>query len=229
MANRPVFIPNKIDKPFVAEQDIEFKWIPGMAVSQKMKNVKALHKAALENQNIMHILEISTKSELELGVRLSAFNLWLNFENGKKITVEAAFQGSKVFEQGGPYRNLYLMSGREIKKDRRLKHSGALIGFNYQNKEWPLEPKTAFYDWLYLKALCENKSLSDKLMSFAGFSDIEFNPKKSLNCQARSAALYVAIYNRVDLNDLLKDKNKFIKELYLQFNPKIKAKQNTLF
>ena len=26
-----------------------------------------------------------------------------------------------------------------------------------------------------------------------GFTDIAFNPKKSLNCQARSAALYVAL------------------------------------
>ena len=45
--------------------------------------------------------------------------------------MEAAFQGSKVFEQGGPYRDMYGLSGREIKRDERLKGSGELTKFNF--------------------------------------------------------------------------------------------------
>ena len=56
-----------------------------------------------------------------------------------------------------------------------------------------LEPKTAFYDWLYLQALCQNRTLADQLLQYSGFTDIEFNPKKSFSTQARSCALFVAL------------------------------------
>ena len=35
--------------------------------------------------------------------------------------------------------------------------------------------------------------MRERVLEYAGFTDIEFNPKKSLNCQARSCALYVAL------------------------------------
>lgn len=38
-----------------------------------------------------------------------------------------------------------------------------------------------------------NPELAEHLMDFDAFTDIEFNPEKSLNCQARSAALYVSL------------------------------------
>jgi hypothetical protein len=50
-----------------------------------------------------------------------------------------------------------------------------------------------FYDWLYITAVKQNPDLSARILHFNSFSDIEFNPKKSLNCQARSAAIYVSI------------------------------------
>lgn len=31
------------------------------------------------------------------------------------------------------------------------------------------------------------------LLEYDGFTDIEFNPQKSLNCQAKAAALYVSL------------------------------------
>ena len=148
---------------------------------------------------ICPVLEISTKSKDPLGKALSAFSLYLKFKNGRTLTIEQVFQGSKVFEKGGPYTEFYEMKGRQIKKDSRLKESGNLIGFNLMGMEWGLEPTTAFYDWLYIHALDQNPELSEQIIKFAGFTDIAFNPKKSLNCQARSAALYVSLYK----NDLL--------------------------
>ena len=109
------------------------------------------------------------------------------------MTVETAFQGSKVFEEGGPYHDLYEADSISAKKDPRISNSGELIGFKFFNLEFPLKPTTFFYDWLYLEALKQNQTLAEQIMLFDGFSDIAFNPKKSLNCQAKSAALYVAL------------------------------------
>jgi len=39
----------------------------------------------------------------------------------------------------------------------------------------------------------ENPELAEQVMEFDAFTDIEFNPNKSLNCQARAAALFVAM------------------------------------
>lgn len=47
----------------------------------------------------------------------------------KSFSVETAFQGSKVFEKGGPYVDLLNGTSRDAKKDMRLKESGNLIEF----------------------------------------------------------------------------------------------------
>lgn len=68
-----------------------------------------------------------------------------------------------------------------------------LKAFWFDGKEYPLFPRTAFYNWIYLNALMENSELAEQLLAFDGFTDIEFNPDKSLNCQAEAAALYVTL------------------------------------
>ena len=50
-----------------------------------------------------------------------------------------------------------------------------------------------FYDWLYIRALAQNSELALSLMEYNAFTDIAFNPKKSINCQANSAALFVSL------------------------------------
>jgi hypothetical protein len=156
------------------------------------------------------ILEISTKSSHELGKALSAFNLTVIISPKESTTVEGAYQGSKVFDDGGPYHDLFTATGKQIKKDSRLKSSGNLVAFEINKIRWPLEPVTVFYDWLYLSALCQNKNLADQLLDFQGFTDIEFNPAKSINCQAHSAALYVALSQRKLLTQAVADKNSFL-------------------
>lgn len=193
MAIRPVFCPSfdSTIKRLVTEKFVEFMWSPGMAISQKQKNIAALHNCA-RTEGIEPILEVSSKSPSHLGVSLSAFNLQLKTDKGL-ISVESAFQGSKVFESGGPYTDLYGQNGRDIKKDERLKRSGSLKRFIFEGQQWGLEPKTAFYDWLYITALMQNKELSHKILPMKGFTDIEFNPQKSINCQARSCACFVTL------------------------------------
>lgn len=211
MAKRPVFIPDFSGFPYVDPIDIEFKWHPGFAKSQMQKSIASLHEAA-EKQGIAPILEISSKSILSLGVSLSAFNLLLETPNGQKINVECAYQGSKVFENGGPYYELYSVPSRAAKMDERLRNSGELVAFNFCGEDFPIEPKTAFYDWLYMNALSQRETdVVKKLEGFQGFSDIVFNPNRSLNCQARAAALFVALSKKDLINEqILQDKDRYL-------------------
>ena len=102
MAIRPIFIPTNNSKELFKEVNIEFKYYNGFALSQKSKCITSLHESSME-QGYTKILEVSTKSSEKLGHRLSAFNLMLDTDNYGSISIESAFQGSKIFENGGPY------------------------------------------------------------------------------------------------------------------------------
>ena len=99
-----------------------------------------------------------------------------------------------MFEHGGPYPDLLTVSPREAKRDERLRTGGKLTGFVFDGKDYPTEPKTAFYDYLYITALLENPVLAETVLSYDAFTDIEFNPQKSLNCQAAAAARFVSLH-----------------------------------
>jgi len=231
LAERPVFIPNHTGKQLVIEKNISFHWNPGMSISQKRKNIVALHEAA-SMIGVSPILEVSTKSDQQIGNRLSAFNLKVRRNTGTHISLESAFQGSKVFKYGGPYSDLYGKSGFECKKDERLKNSGELVSFCYDGIEWDLSPHTAFYDWLYVNAVHSGPCIDDVLLRYNGFSDIEFNPAKSINCQARSCALYVSLKKRKLLENAIKDKDCFIelvKNGYIQKTDLSQMHQGSLF
>jgi hypothetical protein len=201
MAERPVFLPATTGTLLVEEVPIRFHWHPGLAPSQKKRNVVELHQAALA-RGFGPLLEISSKSELEVGQKLSAFHLKINI-GGKETTVECAYQGSKVFERGGPYVDLYWKTSREAKRDERLRESGKLIGFNFEGQSFPTSPATVFYDWLYLKALYPHRDWLKRRNEWVGFTDIEFNPEHSLNCQARSFAAFMALQTRNQLDDAM--------------------------
>lgn len=208
MAKRLVFLPLS-SFPFVREMPIEFEWHRGFAKIQVQKSICSLHNSAAK-QGISPILEISSKSPDPLGVSLSAFNLKASFSNEAPISVECAFQGSKVFQKGGPYTDLYTVSSRDAKTDPRIRNSGDIIAFSFLNEDFPTKPITAFYDWLYIIALSQNPHLAEKLSSFRGFSDIAFNQLKSLNCQARSAALFVALSKSIEIERIVRDKKYYL-------------------
>ncbi len=175
-----------------------------MAPSQKKKNVAALHAAAA-SEGLTPLLEISSKSDEELGRRLSAFSLKVEVE-GKILPLENAFQGSKVFTKGGPYQDLYAAPPGTARRDDRLRDSGRLIAFRLGAMTFPSEPATGFYDWLYIRALYEHiEWLRPRVSKYSGFTDIEFNPEKSLNCQARSLALLLALDRRGKVNKVADD------------------------
>ena len=194
---------------FVREIYFRIPWNPGFAPVQKKKNIRALHEAAAA-AGYAPLLEISTKSDEKLGQHLSAFHLKVHTTGLGDIPLECAFQGSKVFDQGGPYTDLYLTDVRSAKRDVRLKESGDLIGFAFQGLQFPLEPQTVFYDWLYVSAIFPHRDWLNRLFRYKGFSDIEFNPERSINCQARSCALFVALMSENLLEDATKSPERFI-------------------
>lgn len=183
-----------------------------MAVSQKQKSIASLHEAAKTRLSATRILEISSKSPEAIGVCLSAFNLTLPLGD-RVVNVEVAFQSGKIFERGGPYIDLLDKTSRDAKGDPRLRQSGCVIGFSYAGEAWPCEPRTAFYDWIYLQALNAHPELARQLSRYEAFTDIEFNPEKSINCQARSAALYVSLTNAGLLEEALAGKDSYLRIL----------------
>lgn len=196
MTERPIFVPSPETPELVKEIFCQIEWNAGFAPTQKKKNVVALHAAAA-TKGFSPILEVSTKSESPLGEYLSAFNLKVRNWQFGEIPMECAFQGSKVFESGGPYTDLYAaVDVKDARRDPRLRDSGRLIGFEFEGKSFPLEPKTAFYDWLYINAIYPCREQFSALKQYAGYTDIEFNPYRSINCQARSCALFVALLSK---------------------------------
>ncbi len=231
MATRPVFKPHS-DSPFVEVLDVDFHWHPGFSVQQKQRSIHSLHEVARESE-IDHPLEISSKSPERLGVQLSAFNLTIEAGDLGRIPVEVAFQGSKVFERGGPFTDLYQRQPRDAKRNPRLRDSGTLIGFEWMGRRWALDPTTAFYDWLYLTALHQNTEQYpeelETILTYDGFTDIEFNPKKSLNCQARSAALYVGLRTSDLLDEALQSPDDFLRVAFGTQSTDPGYKQSSLF
>ena len=140
MAERPIFVPIFDGQELVREIFFALQWSSGFAAIQKQKNIRALHQAAAD-AGFSPLLEISTKSENKRGRHLSAFHIKVPTKNHGKIKLELAFQGSKVFERGGPFTDLYDKKDHEIgeaKRDSRLKESGALVGFRFDGVDFPL-------------------------------------------------------------------------------------------
>lgn len=209
MAIRPVFVIAPTKSSFVSEINVEFTWVPGMAITQKQKSIDSLHQVA-EKMGLNPILEISSKSRIPLGVRLSAFNLRMRLKNGLVSSVESVYQGSKVFKDGGPFVDLYKVNSRDSRKDTRLFTCGNLVGFEFEKIKWGLVPETSFYDWLYINALVQNEELANEVIKYNSFTDIEYNPKKQISCQARSVAYFVSLSKLNYLRDYLTSKEDFL-------------------
>ncbi|NBI43477.1 hypothetical protein GVX76_08260 [[Haemophilus] felis] len=195
-ATRLVFIPKKEGNLLVEVKEVTFNWHKGMSFQVRQRSLDSLHQKIKEQGIAQNPLEISSKSFNELGIKLSAFNLQGKIPNKNvSFTVETIFQSSKVFKNdpNSPYRDILTKTSREAKQDERLKDK-TLRHFDYFGLIWDLEPKTAFYDWVYINVLENyNKHLAEQLSDFDAFTDIEFNHKKSINCQAYTVALYKAL------------------------------------
>lgn len=197
--------------------EVEFRWSPGHSRRAKQQSIAALHKAAKDQLGVQKPLEISSYSPEPVGQKLSSFTLSVSAPDGTPSTVEAVYQGCKIFEDGSSFPELFRKHGRDARRDRRLVSEAGErrqpVAFRYGTHEWPADGSTAFYDWLYIRGLLENPELALELKEYDAFTDIAFNPMRSLNCQARAAAVYLALLrqlgNREELILLVDDVGEF--------------------
>ena len=194
MACRPVFYASPLGNPeLVSELHVEFKWFPGFSVQQKHKSIASLHNRIMGSTALARPLEISSKSLIPLGVQLSAFNLQLSVRTPSVLSasVETVYQGSKMFENRPRVdTDRFSLNSRDSRQRvRELEGKASFTGWEIGSYRFPLSSGVDFYNWLYLGALYQQPSLLCQIEDYDCFTDIEFNPKKSLACQARSAAL----------------------------------------
>lgn len=214
MASRPVFLVDDAGAELVATSDVNFMWHAGMSIARRRMSARSLQEAAQARYPKRRFLEVSRMSDEPLGTKLSAFNLLYPEGNrSARRPVECVFQSSKVFEYGGPFRDLLDAAPAEAKRDERLRKSGRLIAFDFDDRRWASEPLTAFYDWIYMKALVADADCSAVVLRYTGFTDIAFNPAKSFSCQAYTVALYVALHRRGLLSRALSSPDAFLDKL----------------
>ncbi len=127
MAERPIFLPTPSQDELVKEVSVKLTWHSGFAEIQKKRNIHALHEEAAR-LGYAPLLEISTKSDDKVGQHLSAFHLKVHSPVGD-IPLECAFQGSKVFEHGGPYTDLFSGRSTYCQEGSSLRDSGRLYCF----------------------------------------------------------------------------------------------------
>ena len=211
MVTRPVFSPMTDRVGVEVTDSAPFVWSPGFAFAQKQKNVAALHEAIRNANAEKHPLEVSSKSSIPLGVNLSAFNLG-TWAGGKFYTVESVYQASKVFAGGvGPFPELYGENPAEVRNKIRDIGNVRLIAYKTGEVVWNLNPTRAFYDWVYCRALHKNQVLVANLNEFNCFTDIAFNPVRSLNCQAYAVSLYLSLAANGVLEEALSNRDAFLK------------------
>lgn len=231
--------------PAFVEKEIEFDWHKGISWQVRQRSSIAMTKAieSAYPELVGKILEVSTKSvNHELGAALSAMNLlYTDLATDKTYPVENWFQSSKQYTKDGkiygPYTELLDMdpvsakryvnaslsphTALQYKHDAIFNHiqsdikDAQLTGFIFLEETYRTEPKSAFYDYIYSKALKQNRDLADAINKYNVFTDIEFNPVikgkiARFNTQARSCAIYVALKTKGLIDIALEDYDSFL-------------------
>ncbi len=219
MAVRPVFIPQG-KYPWYSEVNVEFHYAAGFALVQRQKNINAIHDGFRRIYPDTPVLEASSKSASELGKSLSPFYLQTEL-NGKFYPVENVFQASKVFQGGGPFRQLLDVEPVKAKTTSITKTHGAILYYVYEGNNYPIDPKGWFYDWLYMKALKADPGLASQALDYGAFTDIAFNPKTGTTCQAKCLAIYKGLSEKKKLDEALSSIPSFLKIVFKASWPEI--------
>lgn len=198
MATRPIYISTgNINNPFM-EDNINFQWVPGYSYVNKCRRRDSLKREIAKKYDIEKWIEISSISDKDIGKKLSALNLMITLTNDNKYSVETIYQNSKIYKDN------------------------AIVGFKFRNTEFENNPYGMYYDYIYMVALYQNKEYHELIKNYYFFTDLFFNPNKSLNTQARAIAIFKTLYDN-DYLKLLEDVSEFKK--YYKENVKLKIKK----
>ena len=207
MARRFVYLPTET-KPYHMIYYVDFKWEPGMSSSQRKLSRDNLHRQIKHSGVAAEILECSSISDNELGLSLSAFNL--PYFAQPKISVESIYQGSKIYtdlktNEEFNLTHLYWKDSLTAKKHMqtldysaiKLKEFKVDLESDGHILDFPTQPKTAFYDYIYIKSAVAKltKEQLEELSSYQGFTDTQLRwyDGKVTACQAMSVAVLVGL------------------------------------
>lgn len=213
------------------EHAVEFVWHKGMALQQRQRSVASMHEAISRTTPNAATLEVSTRAvDYDLGKALSAFNLMLRgypvenvFQSAKVTTDGGPYSDILNLSPVEAKRDCRIQT-RDSKADCQtngVRYQGKsffdadsgvcpacqsrphrqLAAFKSRNFIWGLEPRSHFYDALYITAVLEpaNKALARRVADHDTFTDIAFNQKVPyaevgpFNCQARSCAIVTTL------------------------------------
>ena len=205
MATRLMFIPDS--KCIYRDVEVDFKWVAGISISQRVKCALSLHDCIKSKYNLRP-LEISRASASELGRSLSAFNLKYD-----GYTFENVFQSSKVFEGNIQNVDILNVNPREAKRAADAMNL-ALIGFRYKGMDFPLVPRSLFYDYLYIDCVLKSSIDLSELDNYDCFTDCGFDQKKKFNCQARSIAILQSLRHLNLVEEAMKSPESFKNIVY---------------
>lgn len=215
MAVRSVFKAKEVF-PYFEEVYVELDWFGGFALSQKRKCEIGLRKNYLMKYPEEKVLEASGASLYSLGKELSAMHLHKRTKRGL-TSVESAFQSSKIYKTAsgviGPFTELLFLPGKECKKKvKELSQANISYEYCFDGMTFyaPEHHISQFYDFIYLNALLEpeNEAAREKLLAggYTAFTDLA---TKSLNCQARSCAIFVGLMKAGKI-DMVRDYNSYL-------------------
>lgn len=197
----------------IEERNYNFEWFMGCSVAQLRRSIRALHKE-IRNSGYGKIIEVSTKSEDEIGRKLSPLNLMVCIDD-ESLPMESYYQGSKVFDDNGckiklsecehilPWKTKQFI--RETVKERNLK----LVEFDFKGNKFDLSSKGMCFDYIYILGLIQNESLGDYIMNYEVFTDLMFKKETGIGCQARSCALYKYLRTNGLLENFIKNPHEF--------------------
>ncbi|NCC80240.1 MAG: hypothetical protein EOM07_11650 [Clostridia bacterium] len=211
MAKRLYFIAKPSYQGLIVEKTIHFENFRGQSLNQKHKSIESMHHAIRAYESGGKILEVSTISPNPLGRKLAAVSLQAETKDGQEVPVMNIFESAKVFEKGGPYRDLLEADPLTVSGDERLRQSGRLLGFHFENVPYSLSPRHLFFDWIYLRALYERKELHEELASYDMVTDIEYNMQSMFASSARACAYFISLYHAGLLDEVMKDLDSFIR------------------
>lgn len=175
---------------------VTFKWESGTSLAQRKRSCLNMLKV-INWHTGLNPMDISSASPVEFYSNLSAFKLMFDTRN-----VEQIYQGSKIFKGYGQASELYTKVGRDAKQTAKYLHSQyELVGFNWDGVDYPLEPTTVFYDYLYIQALLRNFGDKLNLDDYDVFADVQLG-QGSNACQARAVCEY-KLLKQTNLFDVL--------------------------
>ena len=205
MARRMVFF---VKDGKVERKKIKFKGIPGKSEDVLNNNVKRLHSKLTQRA-----LEVSRYSQDPLGIKMDRRALYIQPNYAGGIYLESFYQGSKIFENGGPHRHWVFLSPIDVLDDKRLENSGQIVRYwsLFEHEYW--YESEHYFDYHYIKACVRSLSKYDleELLKYEVFTDIEYNPNKEDITPAIAAALLKLLYIKIGYDGLQRlDKKSFI-------------------